>query len=188
MTGNIKATIWQDVSEQGPFFETMTQPDWSSEQCIDVRLGTVFGVGCSLQQKTDALCYLEIISRCNLDANRKFFNDWCLAAKHKDQGMKLTRSAVEQLKALIREHPEDSIVRVQVRDLDEQRLSFSITLEDRVQPDDEVQRVDGVTVAIPTAKAVRMQDILMDYHEPDGFKFHHSDQPHDPRLNVISLN
>lgn len=102
--------------------------------------------------------------------------------------MNLTRSAVERLKALVREHPEDPIVRVQVKDVDEQRLSFSITLEDRVQPDDEVQRVDGVTVAIPTAKAVRMQDILMDYHEPDGFKFHHSDQPPDPRLNAISLN
>lgn len=102
--------------------------------------------------------------------------------------MKLTRSAVERLKALIREHPEDPIVRVQVKDLDEQRLSFSITLEDQVLPDDHAQTVDGVTVTIPSASAVRMDGITMDYQEPGGFKFHHSDQQNDPRLNVISLN
>ena len=102
--------------------------------------------------------------------------------------MKLTRSAVEHLKALIREHPEDPIVRVQVKDLDEQRLSFSITLEDRVQPEDEVQLVDGLTVAIPTANSVRMNGITMDYHEPDGFKFHHSDHQDDLRLDLINLN
>ncbi|HWG95713.1 MAG TPA: iron-sulfur cluster biosynthesis family protein [Nitrospira sp.] len=102
--------------------------------------------------------------------------------------MKLTRSAVERLKALIHEHPEDPIVRVQVRDLDEQRLSFSITLEDRVQSNDEVQIVDSLTVAIPSASALRMNGITMDYQEPDGFKFHHSDQQNDPLLNIISLN
>ena len=102
--------------------------------------------------------------------------------------MKLTRSAVEHLKTLIREHPEDPIVRVQVKDLDEQRLSFSITLEDRAQPDDEVQTIDGLTIAIPSTSAVRMNGIAMDYQEPGGFKFHHSDQQDDPRLNVISLN
>jgi Fe-S cluster assembly iron-binding protein IscA len=102
--------------------------------------------------------------------------------------MTLTRSAVERLKALILEHPEDPIVRVQVKDLDEQRLSFSITLESEVQPDDQAQTVDGLTMAIPSASAVRMNGIIMDYQEPGGFKFHHSDQQHDPRLNVISLN
>ena len=102
--------------------------------------------------------------------------------------MKLTQFAVERLKALIREHPEDPIVRVQVKDLDEQRLSFSITLEDRVQPDDEVQTIDGLTMAIPSASAARMNGITMDYQESSGFKFHHGDQQNDPRLNVISLN
>ncbi|HWV46496.1 MAG TPA: iron-sulfur cluster biosynthesis family protein [Nitrospira sp.] len=102
--------------------------------------------------------------------------------------MKLTRSAVERLKTLIHEHPEDPIVRVQVKDLDEQRLSFSITLEDRVQSNDEVQIVDSLTVAIPSASALRMNGITMDYQEPDGFKFHHSDQQNDPLLNIISLN
>ena len=102
--------------------------------------------------------------------------------------MKLTRSAVERLKALILQHPEESIVRVQVKDVDEQRLAFSITLEDRVQPDDEAHTVDGLTVAIPTASAGRMAGITMDYREPGEFKFHHSDEPNDLRLNLINLN
>ncbi len=102
--------------------------------------------------------------------------------------MKLTRSAAERLKALIHEHPEDPIIRVQVKDLDEQRLSFSITLEDRVQPNDEAQIVDSLTVAIPAASAARMNGITMDYHEPGGFKFHHTDHPDDLRLDLINLN
>ena len=102
--------------------------------------------------------------------------------------MKLTQSAIERLKALIHEHPEDPIVRVQVKDLDEQRLSFSITLEDRVQPEDKVQIVDSLTVAVPNSSEARMEGITMDYQEPGGFKFHHSENPNDLRLNVISLN
>ena len=89
--------------------------------------------------------------------------------------MKLTRSAVERLKALILEHPEDPIVRVQVKDVDEQQLAFSITLEHQVQSDDKARTIDGLTVAIPSASAIRLDGITMDYQEPDGFKFHHSD-------------
>lgn len=102
--------------------------------------------------------------------------------------MKLTQSAVERLKALVVEHPEDPIVRVQVKDLDEERLSFNITLEDQVQPGDEVRIVDGLTVAIPAASAVRMDGITMDYQQSGGFKFHHTDDPNDLRLDLISLN
>lgn len=102
--------------------------------------------------------------------------------------MKLTQSAIERLKALIHEHPEDPIVRVQVKDLDEQRLSFSITLEDRVQPEDKVQIVDSLTVAVPNSSEARMEGITMDYQEPGGFKFHHSENPNDLRLDLIHLN
>jgi Fe-S cluster assembly iron-binding protein IscA len=102
--------------------------------------------------------------------------------------VKLTRSAVEHLQALVREHPEDPIVRVQVKDVDEQRLAFSITLEHQVQSDDKAQTVDGLTVAIPFASAVRMEGITMDYQEPDGFKFHHADHQNDLRLDLINLN
>jgi len=54
-----------------------------------------------------------------------------------------TEQAVIKFKVLILEHPEDPIVRLMVRDLDEARLSFNIILEDKVQPDDEVQEVKG---------------------------------------------
>jgi Fe-S cluster assembly iron-binding protein IscA len=90
--------------------------------------------------------------------------------------MKLTRPAVERLKVLIAEHPEDPIVRVQVRDMDDRRLAFSITLEDQVQPEDQAQMIDGMTVAVPSASAARMDDITMDYLDTGGFEFHHVDQ------------
>lgn len=102
--------------------------------------------------------------------------------------MMLTRSAVERLKALILEHPEDPIVRVQVKDVDEQQLAFSITLEHQVQSDDKARTIDGLTVAIPSASAIRLDGITMDYQEPDGFKFHHSDHQDDLRLDLINLN
>lgn len=89
--------------------------------------------------------------------------------------MKLTQSAVERLKVLIREHPEDPIVRVQVKDVDDQRLAFSITLEHQIQSDDNTQTIDGLTVAIPSTSAVRMEGMTMDYQESGGFKFHHAD-------------
>jgi len=102
--------------------------------------------------------------------------------------MKLTRSAVERLKVLIVEHPEDPIVRVQVKDVDDQRLAFSITLEDQVQPDDQARTIDGLTVAIPAASAARMDGITMDYQDPGGFKFHHTPHQDEPPLDLISLN
>lgn len=102
--------------------------------------------------------------------------------------MMLTQSAVERLKALIREHPEDPIVRVQVKDVDEQRLAFSITLESRVQPDDQAQTIDGLTVAVPAASALRMEGITMDYQKSGGFTFRHTDHQNDLRFDLINLN
>jgi Fe-S cluster assembly iron-binding protein IscA len=102
--------------------------------------------------------------------------------------MKLTQPAVEQLKALLVEHPEDPIVRVQVKNVDDQRLAFSITLEDRVQPDDQAQTIDGLTVAVPTVSAARMDGITMDYQDPGGFKFHHTNHQDEPPLDLIQLN
>jgi len=102
--------------------------------------------------------------------------------------MKLTRSVVEHLKAQVLAHPEDPIVRIQVKDLDDHRLAFNITLEDKVQPDDAVQTLDGVTIAVAGASAARLDGITMDYQEPGGFKFHHADPQEDFRLDLINLN
>jgi Fe-S cluster assembly iron-binding protein IscA len=102
--------------------------------------------------------------------------------------IKVTQSAVQHLKALILAHPEDPIVRVQVKDLDDHRLTFNITLEDKVQPDDEVQIVHGLTVAMAGGSAARLEGITMDYQEPGGFKFHHAEPQEDFRLDLINLN
>lgn len=102
--------------------------------------------------------------------------------------MRLTRSAVERLKTIILEHPEETIVRIQVKDLDEQRLAFSITLQDRVQPEDQAETIDDLTVAVPAASALRLDGIILDYQEASGFKFHHIDQQSDLRLDFIKPN
>ncbi|MGH7261311.1 MAG: iron-sulfur cluster biosynthesis family protein [Nitrospiraceae bacterium] len=102
--------------------------------------------------------------------------------------IKVTQSAVQHLKALILAHPEDPVVRVQVQDLDDHRLTFNITLEDKVQPDDEAQIIDGLTIAAAGASAARLDGITMDYQEPGGFKFHHADPQDDFRLDLINLN
>lgn len=102
--------------------------------------------------------------------------------------MKLTRPAVERLKALIVEHPEDPIVRVQVKDVDDRRLVFSITLEERVEPEDQAQTIDGLTVAVPTASAARTDGVTVDYQDPGGFQFHHGDPPDELRSDLIKLS
>ncbi len=100
----------------------------------------------------------------------------------------LTEQAVTKLKVLILEHPEDPFVRLMVRDLDEARLSYKITLEDKIQPDDVVQEVQGLTVGVEGRNASRMQGITLDYQEPGGFKFIHPEQEGEPKLNLINLN
>jgi Fe-S cluster assembly iron-binding protein IscA len=102
--------------------------------------------------------------------------------------IKITQSAVQHLKALILAHPEDPIVRVQVKDLDEHRLIFNITLEDKVKQDDAVQTIHGLTVAVAGGSAARLAGITMDYQEPGGFKFHHAEPQEDFRLDPINLN
>lgn len=100
----------------------------------------------------------------------------------------VTWAAVSKLKRLIVEHPEDPIVRVTMKDLDEHRLSFSITLEDTAQPDDQVQELDGVTIAVEGRSAGRLDGITLDYHETRGFKFLHPDQPPGELLTLPKLN
>ncbi|MBX3234982.1 MAG: hypothetical protein KF814_02415 [Nitrospiraceae bacterium] len=85
----------------------------------------------------------------------------------------LTWHAIERLRTLVTEHPEDPIVRVQVRDLDERRLSFSITLESMALPDDELQHIEGLTVAVARGSVHRMEGITLDYESGKGFAFIH---------------
>jgi Fe-S cluster assembly iron-binding protein IscA len=75
-----------------------------------------------------------------------------------------------------------------VKGVDNQRLAFSITLEDKVQPDDHAQSIDGLTVTIPTACAKRRDGITMGYQELGGFTFHHPAHPNELRLHLLNLN
>ncbi|MCC2643747.1 MAG: putative Iron-sulfur cluster assembly protein [Nitrospira sp.] len=86
--------------------------------------------------------------------------------------LNLTWAAIERLRELIEEHPEDPVVRITLRDLDEQRLSLSITLESAAQEEDEVQHIEGLTIALDRTSVHRTNGMTVDYQEK-GFTFVH---------------
>jgi|CXWL01.1.fsa_nt_gi Fe-S cluster assembly iron-binding protein IscA len=100
----------------------------------------------------------------------------------------VTPAALRHLKALIAEHPEDPIVRIAMKDLDEDRMVFSITLESVLQPEDESQHVDGVRIAVEGRSAPRMDGVTLDYQESKGFTFIHPDEHEGFDLRRMSLN
>jgi Fe-S cluster assembly iron-binding protein IscA len=101
----------------------------------------------------------------------------------------LTLIAIAQLKAIQIHHPEDPVVRISVRDLDESRLSFNITMEATPQPDDDVRQIDGLTIAVDRRSAPRMEGVTMDYTEATGFRFLHDDKGRGlPLLTIPTLN
>ncbi|MGH7254560.1 MAG: HesB/IscA family protein [Nitrospirales bacterium] len=87
--------------------------------------------------------------------------------------MRLTEAAIARLKTLVEDHPEDPIVRVTIKDLDERRLVFSITLESDVRTEDDARECDGLTVAVSPASASRLEGVTLDYREQEGFTFLH---------------
>ncbi len=99
----------------------------------------------------------------------------------------VTWNAVAHLRTLVEEHPEDPVVRVMVRDLDDRRLSFSIVLESAPQPEDEVQHLDGLAVAVDRASVHRMDGMTLDYDATKGFTFLHP-PPADLTLGMPSTN
>jgi Fe-S cluster assembly iron-binding protein IscA len=101
----------------------------------------------------------------------------------------VTVAAIAKLKAIQFHHPEDPIVRISVHDLDESRLSFGITLEANTQPGDDVQQVDGLTIALDQRSAPRMEGVTVDYTEASGFRFLHDGQGRSlPLLTIPTLN
>jgi Fe-S cluster assembly iron-binding protein IscA len=101
----------------------------------------------------------------------------------------VTVAAIAKLKAIQAHHPEDPIIRVSVRDLDDSHLSFSITLEATHQPDDDVQQIDGLTIAVDRRSAARMERVTVDYTEADGFRFIHDEEGRSlPLLTIPTLN
>ncbi len=101
----------------------------------------------------------------------------------------VTVAAIAKLKAIQIHHPEDPIVRISVRDLDDSRLSFSITLVANTQPDDDVQQIDGLTIAMDRRSAPRMEGVTVDYTEADGFRFLHDGEGRSlPLITIPTLN
>ena len=101
----------------------------------------------------------------------------------------VTVAAIAKLKAIQVHHPEDPIVRISVRDLDDSRLSFGITLESTTQPDDDVQQIDGLTIAVDRRSASRMEGVTVDYTETDGFRFLHDGEGRSlPLITIPTLN
>ena len=101
----------------------------------------------------------------------------------------VTIAAIAKLKAIQIHHPEDPIVRISVSELDDSRLSFSITLEANTRPDDDVQQVDGLTIAVDRRSAPRMDGVTVDYTEADGFRFLHDGEGRRlPLLTIPTLN
>ena len=102
--------------------------------------------------------------------------------------IRMTQAAVDKLKALLIEHPEEQVVRVTVKDIDEHRLTFGLTLEEAPQPEDEIQEIEGLTVTIEAQSAKRMDGMTVDYSDPGGFRFLHPEPPDDLMWKPASLN
>ncbi|MBI3806017.1 MAG: hypothetical protein HY281_00630 [Nitrospirae bacterium] len=101
----------------------------------------------------------------------------------------ITVAAIAKLKAIQVHHPEDPVVRFSIRDLDDSRLSFSITLEATHQSDDDVQQIDGLIIAVDRRSAPRMERVTVDYTEADGFRFLHDEEGRSlPLLTLPTLN
>lgn len=101
----------------------------------------------------------------------------------------VTVSAITRLKAIRVDHPEDPIIRIRVRDLDQTRLNFSITLEATAQPEDAIQEIDGLTIALEQRSVSRMGGVTLDYTTTEGFRFLHNEEGRSlPHLTIPSLN
>lgn len=87
--------------------------------------------------------------------------------------LNLTQKAVDRLRALLLEHPEDPVVRITVRDMDAQRLSLSITLESSAREEDVVEQIEGLTIASDRASAHRTVGMTVDFQADKGFLFVH---------------
>ena len=101
----------------------------------------------------------------------------------------LTLTAIAQLKAIQAHHPEDPFVRISVRDLDDSRLSFSITLEANTEPDDDIQHIESLTIVVDRRSAARMEGVTVDYTEAAGFRFLHDGEGRSlPLITIPTLN
>jgi len=99
----------------------------------------------------------------------------------------ITPAAGKRLEGLLADHPDERVVRLFVTDLDHERIALSITLENTAQEDDEMEDVQGLTIAIARNSVARLNGVTLDYSASDGFILQHP-SPQARELRVISLN
>lgn len=101
----------------------------------------------------------------------------------------LTPAAHRQLSQLLAEHPMERLARIEIKDIDDHRLVFNITLEPEAKADDNLQDCDGLTIAVAANSVSRMQGVVLDYTPTAGFKFDHPSPPQASNaLGLIHLN
>ena len=101
----------------------------------------------------------------------------------------VTVTAITRLKEIQVDHPKDPVIRITVRDLDQSRLNFTITLEAAAHPDDAIQLVDGLTIAVDRRCLSWMDGVTLDYTSTEGFLFLHTEQERSsPILTNPTLN
>ena len=98
----------------------------------------------------------------------------------------ISPSAREVLQNLLVEHPEERVVRLAVKDLDEQRIAIKISLEHAPQPDDQVQDNQGMTLAIAADSVSRLDGATLE-HTGNVFHLEHPNPPL-RELRLISPN
>lgn len=98
----------------------------------------------------------------------------------------ISPAAHEVLQNLLVEHPEERVVRLAVKDLDEQRIAINISLEHAPQPDDQVQDNQGMTFAIAADSVSRLDGATLEY-TGSVFRLEHPTPPL-RELRLISPN
>jgi len=100
----------------------------------------------------------------------------------------VTPAAHHHLIQLLSEHPEERLVRIEMKDIDDHRIAFNIALESDEKPDDAVHICDGLTIAVAANSVARMQGVVVDYSSTSGFTFIHPAPSQDNSLGLIHLN
>lgn|SRR5690348_8192848 len=98
----------------------------------------------------------------------------------------VTPAAHAILKDLLIDHPEERLVRLAVKDLDEVRVAISITLEHAPQPEDQVQENQGILIAIAADSVSRLDGATLEYTD-QTFRLEHPNPPL-RELRLISPN
>jgi Fe-S cluster assembly iron-binding protein IscA len=98
----------------------------------------------------------------------------------------VTPAAHAVLRNLLIEHPEERLVRLAVKDLDEARVAISISLEHAPHPEDRIQENQGIILAIAADSVSRLDGATLEYTD-NSFRLEHPNPPL-RELRLISPN